>query len=88
MFAFIVSALIHELLAALIVNHPRDGMREFALAWVAGSAGTDQIRVDHPAAAKAQDGIEPRSERMHFSVGGRVHIGTAKDHATSNEPSC
>ena len=52
-FALEVSTFIHELLATLIVDHPRHGVRESALIRIARCAGTDEIRVEHPSTAQA-----------------------------------
>jgi hypothetical protein len=63
-------AFVHKLLTALIIYYPRHCMREKPLLGIAGSAGTDQIRVEHPAAAEAEDGIQARRKGVHFSVRG------------------
>jgi hypothetical protein len=42
---FEVSALVHELLSALVINHPRHCMREMALLRIAGCPRPDEIRV-------------------------------------------
>ena len=65
-----VSAFVHELLATFIVDHPRHCMRESALLRIARCAGTDQVRVEHPAAAEPEDGVQPGGQRMHLSMRG------------------
>ena len=65
-----VSAFLHELLATFIIDHPRHCMRERTLLRVAGGSGADQVRVQHPTAAEAEDGIQPGSQSMHFSMRG------------------
>src|SRR3954470_18672410 len=76
--ALVMAAFLHELLPPLIVDDPRDRVRKLAFNWVTGGSGTDQIRVDHPTTAQAQDSVEPGSECMHFSVGCRMHVRTTK----------
>ena len=68
--AFEVRAFIHELLTALIIYYPRHCMREKSQLGITGSTGTDQIRVEHPAASKAEDGIQACRKGVHFSVRG------------------
>ena len=75
--ALVVSAFIHELLATLIVDHPRHGVRKSALIRIARCAGTDEVRVEHPAAAQPENRIEPHCESVHLRVGGGMHVGTS-----------
>ena len=75
--AFKVDAFVHELLAALIVDHPSDHMRETTLTRVTGCSRPDQIRMNHPAASEPEDGVEPSGERMHLCMCGRVHVWAA-----------
>src|SRR2546430_1714773 len=75
--ALVVSAFVHELLPTFIIDHPRHGVRKSALIRIARSAGTDEVRVEHPAAAQPENRIQPHCECMHFRVGGGMHIGTS-----------
>src|SRR3954451_23434939 len=73
--ALVVSAFIHELLAALIVYHPRYSMRKRALVRITRYTGTDEIRVQHPATAQPKNRIQPHCESVHLAMGGGMHVG-------------
>lgn len=76
-FTLKMSALIHELLPAFIIDDPCDGVREgtpFRITW---SAGTNQVCVDHPPATEPENRVQPHRQRVHFAMGGRMHIGAA-----------
>src|SRR6185312_15988648 len=77
MLAFKVDPFVHELLAALIVDHASDQMRETSLTRVTRRSRPDEIRMNHPAASKPKDGVEPSGERVHLCMCGRVHVWAA-----------
>src|ERR1700748_2675264 len=68
--AFEMSAFVHELLAALVIDHPRHCTRERPVLRVAGSARSDQVRVQHPPAPQAKDGIKAGGQRVHLRMRG------------------
>src|SRR5580658_5218349 len=52
---FEVCALLHKLLAPLVINDPCDRIGECALLGIAGRTRTNRITLNHPPAAKTQD---------------------------------
>ena len=73
-----VSAFIHELLATLIVDHPRDGVGKSALFRIARCAGTDERRIGPSSRCPAG---EPNSAvALSASISAaecRHHVGTS-----------
>ena len=74
---FEVRTLLHELLAALVVDQACNRVRERTLFRVAGCAGPDGIALDHPAAAKSKDGIQAGAQRVHLGRRGGHHVRAA-----------
>jgi hypothetical protein len=71
-----VRALSHELLSALVINHPRHGIRKRTLLRVAGSLRANRIAMHHPTAAQTQALIKACAQSSHLRSRGGHHVRT------------